>query len=74
MIFTVVYLVVRGLLGCLSATTKLAGHSHIRVFEPHKVTGTLSSPAMLALARGNLNELGIGNVALVEAPLSSRAS
>lgn len=37
-----------------------------------EVTGTLPSPAMLAQARGNLNELGIGNVALVEAPLSSR--
>ena len=32
-----------------------------------RVTGTDSSPAMLAQARANLGELGIGNVALVEA-------
>jgi ArsR family transcriptional regulator len=33
-----------------------------------RVTGTDSSPAMLARARANLNELGIGNVALIQAP------
>jgi ubiquinone/menaquinone biosynthesis C-methylase UbiE len=34
-----------------------------------RVTGTDSSPAMLAQARSNLDRLGIGNVELTEAPV-----
>lgn len=34
-----------------------------------RVTGTDSSPGMLAQARANLNDLGIGNVTLLEAPV-----